>query len=38
MILFKNASHSVTTPMQARKKDDEIIAWFDRYAKNPEKV
>ena len=33
MVLFHNASHSVMTPLQQRRRDDEIIAWLNRYAK-----
>lgn len=33
MVLFHNASHSVMTPKQRRRNDDEVIAWLDRYVK-----
>ncbi len=33
MVLFHNASHSVMSPKQQRKNDDEILAWLDKYVR-----
>jgi len=33
MVLFHNASHSVMSPRQQCRNNDEIIAWLDKYVK-----
>ena len=33
MVLFHDASHTVMSPQQRRRNNDEIITWLDRYVK-----
>lgn len=33
MLVFHGASHMQRTPLQARRNDDEILAWMDKYVK-----